>query len=190
MAVPVARLVPQPLHIRVHDLAERIPVAAQERVEARPHQLSIARRHGGIIPPVARAVDRILRRRLDVPSKVIAVHGRRGARVIVGTSMRNLVLCSWPRSGVFTSDGRRDRSPLRVRAKGPSRCGGRPSAPWRVASVWRPSRCRFRRSVSFRAREMPDECSLRATRTDARSARNDGVGGSSPPVGLGAIACK
>src|SRR3954447_87359 len=57
VAVPVARLVPQPLHAGVHDLAERVPVTAPERVEARPHQLGVAGRHQRSIAPGRRPVE-------------------------------------------------------------------------------------------------------------------------------------
>ena len=56
VAVPVARLGRKPLHIRVHDAGEHVAVAAQQRVEARPHQLVVAHTHGPEYP-VARAVE-------------------------------------------------------------------------------------------------------------------------------------
>ena len=57
VTVPLAALVPQPFHARVDDLGERGPVAAQERVEARPHELVVAGRHESSMPPVRRAID-------------------------------------------------------------------------------------------------------------------------------------
>jgi hypothetical protein len=76
------------------------------------------------------------------------------------------------------------REGIRVSAPERSRCTNSAISAARVASVWRPSRCRFTPSVSSRADEMPDECWLCVTGSDVRNARNDGVGGSSPPVGL------
>ena len=74
----------------------------------------------------------------------------------------------------------RNRPPPRAETKGPRQAAVRPPARRRVASVWRPSRCRFTPSVSFGAGEMPDKCSVRMTRTDMRNARKMGRGFESP----------
>jgi hypothetical protein len=52
-----------------------------------------------------------------------------------------------------------------------------------VASVWRPLDCRATREGSSVAARGPDEHGLRGTSSVTGNARNDGVGGSSPPVG-------
>lgn len=57
VAVPVAGLVPQPLHFGVHDAAQLLPIAAQERLEARPDQLVIAPCRGTSIASGREAVE-------------------------------------------------------------------------------------------------------------------------------------
>ena len=63
----------------------------------------------------------------------------------------------------------------RVCATKASRRSFRPHARWRMASVWRPPRCRSTPSVSRRTGAMRDECSLSVAGTDVRNARNDHV---------------
>ena len=53
-----------------------------------------------------------------------------------------------------------------------------------VASVWRPLECRATREGSPVAARSADEHGLRGTSSVTGNARNDGVGGSSPPVGF------
>jgi hypothetical protein len=109
-----------------------------------------------------------------VPAFALAEGGRAARRALPGPGRRG-------RRARRRPTARCDRSPPGVRANGPRHGPLRPSARWRMASVWRPSRCRFTPLVSSRAHQTPDECWPGVARTDVRRAQNDGVGGSSPP---------
>jgi hypothetical protein len=56
VAVPVAHLIPEPLHIGVHELAQRFDVPAQERLERGANQIGVA--HAAQYPATWRATAR------------------------------------------------------------------------------------------------------------------------------------